>query len=152
MGKRINLAARVAAMLLLAILLVLPCAEAQAATVRTGTYQLHTTSATSPAESYRTVIINRISSKSVKMQVAYDRSFPFRTSYSNHITGKRTGERTVRFTYTESYGNVSGSGIMKMYKTYVKIKVKSDGYGFLDTNGKYVKLKRISSSKKYYKV
>ncbi|MGN1014563.1 MAG: hypothetical protein ACI4PM_04300 [Butyricicoccus sp.] len=148
MGKKTHLIFRTAAMFLLAILLVLPCAEAQAATVRTGTYQRHYTSSTSPAESYRTVIIRQISSKTVRMQVAYDRAFPFRTSYSNHIVGKRTGEHTVRFTCTESYGNLSGSGIMKMYKTYVKIKLKSDG--FLDTDGKYIKLKRISSSKKYY--
>lgn len=123
-----------------------PAVKTQAA-ARTGTYQKHFSSMT--ADSYRTVIIKKITKTKVVFQMGYDRSNPYKISYSSKITGKRKGNK-VTFTYKEPGWNAAGKGTMKLSKNYIKIKTTSTkGYGFLGTGGAYFKLKRISGSKKF---
>lgn len=131
--------------LLLIAAFVFPTVKSRAA-ARTGTYEKHFSSMN--AESYRTVIIKKITKTKVIFQMGYDRSNPYKISYSSKITGKRKGN-TVTFTYEEPGWNAAGKGTMKLYKNYIKIKtVSTKGNGFLDT-GTYFKLKRISSRKKF---
>lgn len=120
--------------------------RAQAA-ARTGTYEKHFTG--TMAESYRTVIIKKITKSKVIFQMTYDRNNPYRTSFSLKITGKRKGNK-VTFTYEEPGWQAAGKGTMKLYKNYIKIKTTSTkGYGYLTTSGTFFKLKRVSNSKKF---
>ena len=73
--------------------------------------------------------------------------------YSNitPITAKRKGN-TVSFKWKDTWGN-SGTGTLKLYKGYVKLKVKQTytarwNRSTLDTSGKYMKIYRKSGNTK----
>lgn len=141
---------------LLAILslltLLLPTEEAQAA-ARTGVYKKHFVG--SGAESYRTVIIKKITKKQVVFQILYDRSNPYKLAGTQKIVGKRKGN-TVTFQYKDTGWGEKGKGTMKLSRNYVKIKTKTTGKigaypsgAWIGTDGKWFKLKRVSASKKF---
>ncbi len=141
---------------LLAILslltLLLPAEEVQAA-ARTGTYKKHFVGG--GAESYRTVIIKKITKKQVVFQILYDRSNPYRNACTQKIVGKRKGN-TVTFQYKDTGWGEKGKGTMKLSRNYVKIKTTTTGKigaypsgAWIGTGGKWFKLKRISASKKF---
>ncbi len=138
------------AIIVLLAILMIPATAAQAASKpQTGTYQKHFTGKTS--DSYRTVIIKKITKSQVVFQINYDRSNPFRSASTAKITGKRKGN-TVTFKYKDTGWGETGTGTMKLYKNYIKIKTKSSGKygGFIGTEGKYYTLKRINSKTKFY--
>ena len=67
------------------------------------------------------------------------------------ITAKRKGN-TVSFKWKDTWGN-SGTGTLKLYKGYVKLKVKQThtarwNRSTLDTGGKYMKIYRKSGNTK----
>ena len=67
------------------------------------------------------------------------------------ITAKRKGN-TVSFKWKDTWGN-SGTGTLKLYKGYVKLKVKQTytarwNRSTLDTSGKYMKIYRQSGNTK----
>ena len=67
------------------------------------------------------------------------------------ITAKRKGN-TVSFKWKDTWGN-SGTGTLKLYKGYVKLKVKQTytarwNRSTLDTSGKYMKIYRKSGNTK----
>lgn len=130
--------------LLLAVLL-MPSAAVFAAP-RTGTYEKHFVGM--EADSYRTVVIKKIKKKKVVFQIQYARSYPFRESATEKITGIRKGNK-VTFSYREPGWNAAGTGTMKLGKNFVKMKTTAtSGYGFIDTGGQTFKLKRVSGEKK----
>ncbi|MCD8021410.1 MAG: hypothetical protein LUF92_18130 [Clostridiales bacterium] len=127
-------------------LLLLPV-RAQAA-VRTGTYEKNTTS-NGTTVSTRTVVIKKITKKKVVFQISF--TSLRRLASTKKIVGKRKGNK-VTFTYYSPNWDEYGTGTMKLYKNYVKIKTtttKSNLGGYIGTSGKWVKLKRTSGSKKF---
>lgn len=135
---------------LLAILV--PARQVQAA-ARTGTYKKHFVGM--GAESYRTVVIKKITKKQVVFQILYDRTNPYRNACTQKIVGKRKGN-TVTFQYRDAGWGEKGKGTMKLSRKYVRIKTTTTG-GFgpyqwgawIGTQGKWFKLKRVSASKKF---
>lgn len=109
---------------------------------RTGKYERHFVG--ERVDSYRTIVIKSIKKKKVRFQMGYARSYPCVDDRSNVITGIKKGNK-VTFQYSDSW-NSSGTGTMKLYKNYIKI--KTFGNGYLSTDGKWFKIKRISNSKK----
>lgn len=113
---------------------------------RTGTFQKHFVGEN--ADSYRTVVVKKITKKKVTFQIQYARSNPYKLACTEKIVGRRKGN-TVKFKYKDSWG-VSGKGTMKLSKNYIKIKTTdTKGLGFIGTDGKYFKLKRVSGNKKF---
>lgn len=97
------------------------------------------------------VIVNRVTSTKVRLQLeklGVNGSPIYATA---PITAKRKGN-TVSFKWNDTWGN-SGTGTLKLYKGYVKLKVKQThnarwNRSTLDTNGKYMKIYRKSSNTK----
>lgn len=136
----------------ISILLTIPSQKVQAAP-RTGTYQKHFSGSVS--DSYRTVVIKKITKKQVIFQILYDRSYPYCSANTTKITGKRNGN-TVTFTYKDTGWGEKGKGTMKMYKNYIQIKTTTTGKigkwprgAWIGTDGKWFRLKRVSSKKKF---
>lgn len=97
------------------------------------------------------VIINKITNKKVKLQLGYIGTNCSPLYVTAPITAKRKG-KTAKFKWRDSWGN-SGNGILKLYKGYVKVKVKvnqtkTEGWnrGNLSTNGKYLKIYKKSNN------
>lgn len=134
--------------LLLCAALVIPSMDVQAAKIKpkTGTYEKHFINQYS--DSYRTVVIKKITKKTVTFQIWY--TSLSKEAITNKIVGKRKGN-TVTFTYQDDGWHEKGKGTMKLHNNYIKIKTKSTGNtaGFIGTDGKYFKLKRKNSSKKF---
>lgn len=150
MKRKSNLKTYYFFVLVLLVAFMIPSMESQAASKpKTGTYQKHFVGES--ADSYRTVIIKKISKKQVIFQINYDRSNPYKSASTKKITGKRKGN-TVTFSYKDTGWGEKGKGTMKLSKNYIKIKTKSakNHDGFIGTDGKYFKLKRISSKTKFY--
>lgn len=146
MRERTRHAKRILLTAFLLAALIIP-STATFAAPRTGTYEKHFVGA--GADSYRTVVIKKVKKNKVVFQIQYARSYPFRESWTEKITGTRRGNR-VTFKYSEPGWNSAGSGVMKLKKNSVKIKATaSRGYGFIDTGGMTFKLKRVSNSKKF---
>ncbi|MCD8018279.1 MAG: hypothetical protein LUF92_01450 [Clostridiales bacterium] len=133
-------------MVLFMAILLIPSTKIHAAS-RTGTYQKHFTSSSSSWDSYRTVVIKKITKKKVVFQIQY--ATLSKEAYTKKIVGKRTGNK-VTFTYYDAGWGERGKGTMKLSKNYIKIKTTTtSGSGFIGTSGKYFKLKRVSSKKKF---
>lgn len=131
--------------ILLSVILIFPSVTTMAAG-RTGTYEKHFVG--SAADSYRTVVIRKITKKKVVFQILYARSNPYKESSTEKIIGKRKGN-TVIFTYQEPWWNAAGTGTMKLSKNHIKIKtMATKGYGFISTDGQAFQLKRVSNKKK----
>ena len=97
------------------------------------------------------VIVNKVTNKKVTLQLEKlgINASPFYATYP--ITGNRKGN-TVTFKWRDTWGN-SGTGTLKLYNGYVKLKVKQVqssrwNRSTLDTHGKYMKIYRKSSSTK----
>ncbi len=140
-------------LVLVSLLAIIVPAEKVQAAARTGTYKKHFVGA--GAESYRTVVIKKITKKQVVVQILYDRSNPYRSAYTQKIVGKRKGN-TVTFQYRDKGWGEKGKGTMKLSKKYVRIKTTTTGrFGsfqlgsWIGTEGKWFKLKRVSASKKF---
>ena len=97
------------------------------------------------------VIVNKVTSTKVRLQLeklGINGSPIYATA---PITAKRKGN-TVSFKWNDTWGN-SGTGTLKLYKGYVKLKVKQThnarwNRSTLDTNGKYMKIYRKSGNTK----
>lgn len=97
------------------------------------------------------VIVNKVTSTKVRLQLeklGVNGSPIYATA---PITAKRKGN-TVSFKWKDTWGN-SGTGTLKLYKGYVKLKVKQTytarwNRSTLDTSGKYIKIYRQSGNTK----
>ena len=97
------------------------------------------------------VIVNKVTSTKVRLQLeklGVNGSPIYATA---PITAKRKGN-TVSFKWKDTWGN-SGTGTLKLYKGYVKLKVKQThtarwNRSTLDTGGKYMKIYRKSGNTK----
>ena len=97
------------------------------------------------------VIVNKVTSTKVRLQLeklGVNGSPIYATA---PITAKRKGN-TVSFKWKDTWGN-SGTGALKLYKGYVKLKVKQTytarwNRSTLDTSGKYMKIYRKSGNTK----
>ena len=97
------------------------------------------------------VIVNKVTSTKVRLQLeklGVNGSPIYATA---PITAKRKGN-TVSFKWKDTWGN-SGTGTLKLYKGYVKLKVKQTytarwNRSTLDTSGKYMKIYRQSGNTK----
>lgn len=97
------------------------------------------------------VIVNKVTSTKVRLQLeklGVNGSPIYATA---PITAKRKGN-TVSFKWKDTWGN-SGTGTLKLYKGYVKLKVKQTytarwNRSTLDTSGKYMKIYRKSGNTK----
>ena len=128
--------------------LILPSTAVFAAP-RTGTYEKHFVG--NGADSYRTVVIKKIKKNKVVFQIQYARSYPFRESWTEKITGTRKGNK-VTFAYKEAGWGYTGTGVMKLKNNAVKNNTTGtpgSDYGFISTSGMTFKLKRVSDSKKF---
>lgn len=148
MKQKRNLKMSCLLIFLLCAALVIPSMDAQAAKIKpkTGTYEKHFKG--QYTDSYRNVVIKKITKKTVTFQIQY--ASLSKIAYTKKIVGKRKGN-TVTFTYRDEGWKETGKGTMKLHNNYIKIKTKStrNTYGFIGTDGKYLKLKRKNSSKKF---
>ena len=74
--------------------------------------------------------------------------------YETKVITAKLKKKTASFKWEDSWGN-SGTGKIKLYKGYIKIKMKqtktsSWNRATLDTEGKYKKLKKKSNNKKVF--
>lgn len=144
----------VCGLILVLVLSIFPVYPVQAATKYTGryckTYKVKGIKASSrPAY---TVIINKVKNKKIKFQVSYTgvNASPI---YDTIVTAKLKN-KTASFKWKDSWGN-SGTGKIKLYKKYIKIKMKQTktaegNRASLDTGGKYIKINKKSNNKKMY--
>ena len=146
---------RIAAVFLAIMITVTLYQPAQAASGKyTGTYtktwSVSSNMSVTIKPSY-SVIVNKVTSTKVRLQLeklGINGSPIYATA---PITAKRKGN-TVSFKWNDTCGN-SGTGTLKLYKGYVKLKVKQThnarwNRSTLDTNGKYMKIYRKSGNTK----
>ena len=97
------------------------------------------------------IIVNKVTSTKVRLQLeklGINGSPIYATA---PITAKRKGN-TISFKWKDTWGN-SGTGTLKLYNGYVKLKVKQThnakwNRSTLDTDGKYMKIYRKSGNTK----
>ncbi len=141
-------------LILVLILTILPVYPVQAATKYAGTYA-KTTKLKVKADVYPTysVTINKVKKNKIKFQVTYV-GINASPLYETKVITAKVKKKAVSFKWEDTWGN-SGTGKIKLYKGYIKIKMKqtktSDwNRATLDTQGKYKKLKKKSNYKKVY--
>ena len=129
---------------------VLPAASGKYTGTYTKTWSVSSNMTVTIKPSY-SVIVNKVTSTKVRLQLeklGVNGSPIYATA---PITAKRKGN-TVSFKWKDTWGN-SGTGTLKLYKGYVKLKVKQTytarwNRSTLDTSGKYMKIYRQSGNTK----
>lgn len=146
-------------LVLVLILSVIPVFPAQAATKYTGKYSKIYKIDTKMF--YRvfyqpeySVTVNKIKNNKITFQVMYAGINGSPLHLTKIITAKLK-KRTASFKWKDGWGN-SGTGTIKLYKGYVKIKMKQKkanrlNRATLDTQGKYMKIKKRSNNRKLVK-
>ena len=153
--KRIWQKAGTAIIIMLLVFAMLPAGPVQAAS-QTGEYQKKYKAQVSfPVwiEPAYGVVINRIKNGKVRFQIskAGVNGSPI---YNSNIIKAKLKKNKASFQWKDTWGN-SGTGKLKLSDGYVKLKVKQTytaewNRSTLDTGGKFIKMKKISSNKKLY--
>lgn len=145
----------IAVMVLLLLAAVIPAGSVQAAS-KTGQYQKkYKTQVSFPvwSEPAYGVVINRIKNGKVRFQIsrAGVNGSPI---YNSNVIKAKLKNNKASFQWKDTWGN-SGTGKLKFSGRYVKLKIKQTytadlNRSTLDTGGKFVKMKKISDSKKLF--
>ena len=157
--KRKSIFSRLLFLMLAIMIIVTLYQPAQAASdkytgIYTKTWSVSSNMTVTIKPSY-SVIVNRVTSTKIRLQLeklGVNGSPIYATA---PITAKRKGN-TVSFKWKDTWGN-SGTGTLKLYKGYVKLKVKQThnarwNRSTLGTNGKYMKIYRKSGNTKMYHI
>ena len=141
-------------LILVLILTILPVYPVQAAVKYPGTYA-KTTKLKAKLDVHPTysVTINKVKNNKIKFQVTYV-GINASPLYETKVITAKLKKKTASFKWEDSWGN-SGTGKIKLYKGYIKIKMKqtktsSWNRATLDTEGKKKKLKKKSNNKKVF--
>ena len=142
-------------MALLLLAAMMPAGAVQAAS-KTGQYQKKYKAQVSfpvwvqPAYG---VAVNRIKNGKIRFQIskAGVNGSPI---YNSNIIKAKLKNNKASFQWKDTRGN-SGTGKLKLFSGYVKLKIKQTytaqwNRSTLDTGGKFVKMKKISSSKELF--
>ena len=142
-------------MALLLLAAMMPAGAVQAAS-KTGQYQKKYKAQVSfpvwvqPAYG---VAVNRIKTGKIRFQIskAGVNGSPI---YNSNIIKAKLKNNKASFQWKDTWGN-SGTGKLKLFNGYVKLKIKQTytaqwNRSTLDTGGKFVKMKKISSSKELF--
>ena len=142
-------------MALLLLAAMMPAGAVQAAS-KTGQYQKKYKAQVSfpvwvqPAYG---VAVNRIKNGKIRFQIskAGVNGSPI---YNSNIIKAKLKNNKASFQWKDTWGN-SGTGKLKLFNGYVKLKIKQTytsqwNRSTLDTGGKFVKMKKISSSKELF--
>ena len=99
------------------------------------------------------VAVNRIKNGKIRFQIskAGVNGSPI---YNSNIIKAKLKNNKASFQWKDTWGN-SGTGKLKLFNGYVKLKIKQTytarwNRSTLDTGGKFVKMKKISSSKELF--
>lgn len=134
------------------VLTVFPICEVQAAAKYTGTYyKTYKVNQKVTSKPTYSVTINKVKNKKIKFQVLYVgiNASPY---YETNVITAKLKNKTASFKWNDSWGN-SGTGKIKLGKGYIKIKMKQTkkaewNRATLDTQGKYIKLKKKNNNNK----
>lgn len=141
-------------LILVMLLTVFPVCQVQAAPKYTGSYyKKYKVEGKADVQPCFNITVNKIKNNKIKFQVTYV-GINASPLYETNVITAKLRNKTASFKWKDTWGN-SGTGKLKLYKGYVKIKMKQTktaawNRATLDTQGKCKKIAKKNNNKKVY--